>query len=128
MTRPELNNNQDTLPFLQSTLPFTDNNRQPREARIARWLTLTRVVLPGMAADCAWPVSNDHCFMRICLDTSLGTIWHTTIKRPAIRHLTDAQLEAAIAVAESVVSAPESLGALNQQSIRWRRALTPTNL
>ena len=35
-----------------------------RIALEARWLDLTRRVLPPLAATRDWPVSEDHCFMR----------------------------------------------------------------
>jgi hypothetical protein len=104
----------------QPSLPLLDDVETQREMLLARWHELTRVILPGMAASRCWPIRYDHCFMRVCLDTALGAPWHTVIRRPAIRHLTVTQLSAAIAIAEGVVSNPDSLDALNRQSIRWR--------
>lgn len=92
-----------------------------RAMLVERWMKLTQDVLPAMAARCGWPISQDHCFMRVCLDTAVGAPWHTIVKRPAIRYLSLERLVAAIAVAEALVSAPEKLAALNAQSIRWRR-------
>ncbi len=106
----------------QMLLPLTDDDADTRAALVARWMTIVRDVLPTMAKRCDWPISQDHCFMRVCLDTALGAPWHTLVKRPAIRHLSDAQLSAAIAVAEAIVHAPETLDDLNLQSIRWRKA------
>ena len=94
-----------------------------RAALVGRWLLLVRETLPGMATRHAWPVSLDHCFMRICLDTALGRPWHTVVRRPAIRHLSDGQLATAIAVAEAIMIRPETLVPLNCQSIAWRNAL-----
>jgi len=91
-----------------------------RAALAARWLALTREVLPGMAAAHRWPIRYDHCFMRVCLDHALGGVWHQHVKRPAIRHLTDDQLQAAIAFAESIESDPGRLPPLNAQSLLWR--------
>ena len=107
----------------QPLLPFIADEANPRAALVARWLVLVCDVLPGMAQRCRWPISADHCFMRLCFDTSVGAPWHTIVKQPAIRHLTNAQLEAAIAVAEGLVNAPDTLDALNRQSIAWRRRL-----
>jgi hypothetical protein len=104
----------------QPELPFADGG-SPRARLASRWLELTREVLPGMAADCGWPIHRDHCFMRVCLDAALGAPWHRLVGRPAVRHLTNAQLLAAVAVAERLLREPESLAALNDQSIRWRR-------
>ena len=92
----------------------------PRGAAEARWLHLTRVALPAMAAAHRWPIGLDHCFMRVCLDCAIGAPWHERVRRPAIRHLDDAQLRAAIAVAERVAADPASLPALNRESLAMR--------
>lgn len=97
---------------------------QPGTARdrlAARWLDLTRRVLPGMAASGGWPIRNDHCFMRVCLDHALGQPWHQAVRRPALRHLTPDQLRAAVAVAEGIAAHPGTLPGLNAASLAWRR-------
>jgi hypothetical protein len=105
----------------QIPLPLADPEPSPRATRVARWYVLTRDILPVMAERHAWPISNDHCFMRVCLDTAIGAPWHMHVRRPAIRHLSDSQLAAAIAVAEALLLAPDTLGQLNQQSIQARK-------
>ena len=107
----------------QTDLPLMSDRSSPRASLEARWLALMRDVLPKMAKRCGWPISRDHCFMRVCLDISLGRPWTTVVKPPAIRHMTNEQLIAAIAVAEAVVHAPETLHALNRRSISERRRL-----
>ena len=102
------------LPFLTVTVPA-------RVALIERWLMLTNQTLPRMAEHQRWPVSQNHCFMRICLDTSLGAPWHSVVKRPALRHISDSQLRDAVAVAERIVETPSLLFELNAQSIEWRK-------
>jgi len=106
----------------QIALPLPGSTPSQRNLLVSRWTKLVRHTLPEMSERCGWPISQVHCFMRVCLDTALGAPWHTLVKRPAIRHLTDAQLREAIAVAETLVHAPESLNALNRQSIIWRRS------
>ncbi len=93
-----------------------------RARAVARWLELTRAVLPGMAKAQGWPIHLDHCFMRVCLDAALGAPWTATVERPAVRHMTDAQLAAALAVAEAVAADPERLPPLNAASLEGRRA------
>jgi hypothetical protein len=115
------------VPNHQSVLPFTDGTPNRRAMLIARWLKLVRDILPGMAEKHHWPISQDHCFMRVCLDTALGAPWHTVIKRPAIRNLSDEQLDAAVAVAEALVLAPQTLEAINRQSIDWRKSALAWN-
>ena len=93
-----------------------------REHLVARWLHMTRTVLPGMAAIQRWPIRFDHCFMRVCLDNALGRPWPEVVRRPAIRHLELDQLRAALAVAERIQDDPDALPPLNQASLAWRRA------
>ena len=93
-----------------------------RQTLVASWLQLTRVTLPAMAADARWPIRLDHCFMRVLLDNTLDGVWHHTVARPAIRHLTPALLERAIALGNRVVHDPALLPELNRRSLAWRRA------
>lgn len=90
-------------------------------ALLARWLLLTRETLPGMAHAQGWPIRLDHCFMRVCLDAALGARWDTIVPRPAIRHLSEAQLGRAVAQAEAIAAQPHLLPQLNQASLRLRR-------
>lgn len=93
-----------------------------RDRLAARWLHLTRAVLPGMAAAQGWPIQLDHCFMRVCLDNALGRPWQEIVRRPALRHLDTSQLRAAVAVAEQAMAEPSILPTLNKASLAWRRA------
>ena len=93
-----------------------------REQLTARWLDLTRRVLPDMAQEARWPIRLDHCFMRVCLDYAIGQPWHEQVRRPAIRHLSDEELRRAVAVAERVAANPAVLPGLNERSLAWRRA------
>ena len=101
-------------------LPFEDSLSTRRDILVQRWLKLTNEILVSMAVKKKWPVSQNHCFMRICLDASLGGPWHLVVKRPAVRYLTIAQLQNAIAVAENIVASPALLFALNRASIERR--------
>lgn len=89
-------------------------------ALLPRWFDLTRRVLPGMAAAEGWPIRLDHCFMRVCLDAAFGRPWHEAVRRPAVRHMTEAELARAVAVAERIAAAPSLLPALNAESLRLR--------
>ena len=99
-----------------------DERDSGRTALLARWLDLTRSVLPAMAVGHGWPIHLDHCFMRVCLDAALGTPWTATVKRPTLRHMSDAQLAAAVDVAERAATRPDLLPELNARSLAGRRA------
>lgn len=91
-----------------------------RAALRARWMDLTRRVLPDMAPAQRWPIRLDHCFMRVCLDHAVGDVWTAHIPRPAIAHMDMPTLARAVAIAEAIRDQPETLPALNQQSLVWR--------
>ena len=97
------------------------NSGEAREALEARWLDLTRRVLPRLAAERGWPVRADHCFMRIFLDNACGGRWTETIpKRPAYAHAPVAVLAAAVALAEASVAGQENMHDLNRKSLDLR--------
>ncbi len=73
-----------------------------------------------MAAAEGWPIRLDHCFMRVCLDTAFGRPWHEAVRRPAVRHMTEAELARAVSVAERVAADPALLSELNAESLRLR--------
>ena len=90
------------------------------------WLVLTRETLPALAAERrfpakAWPVSADHCFMRIILDAVHRQRWDAVVKaRPAYRHIDDDRLRAAVKLAQRIASGEVDLWILNAQSLAWR--------
>ena len=91
-----------------------------RAALEARWLDLTRRLLPG-ACRPDWPVRHDHCFQRILLDAACEGVWYDAIRgRPAYRHATEDVLRRATRLAEGVLAGTADLAALNAQSLRWR--------
>jgi hypothetical protein len=102
-------------------MAFCEAQPDPRADLVRRWNSLTREQLPALAQLERWPISQDHCFMRVCLDAVFGRPWHHVVKRPAIQHLSLGQLAEAIAVAELITRSPEVLPELNAQSIAWRR-------
>lgn len=90
----------------------------------ARWLHLTRVILPGLAGERRWPVRLDHCFQRILLDAACGGRWLDHVAgRPAYKAIDDARLRSAVALGERVADGTADLHALNRQSLIWRGKL-----
>ncbi len=59
--------------------------------------------------------------MRVCLDHAIGRRWDEAVRRPAIRHLTDAQLARAIAIADAIVQDPTLLPKFNATSLAMRK-------
>ncbi|MEM7690770.1 MAG: GCN5-related N-acetyltransferase [Pseudomonadota bacterium] len=91
-----------------------------REALARRWFALTRERLPALARERDWPVSEDHCFMRILLDNACGGAWREFVKAPAYRHAPLEVLERAVALGEAVERGEADLWALNERSLVWR--------
>jgi len=111
-------------PCWQSGLPMTLDlfgRDDTRAALEQRWLTLTRVDLPGVARVRGWPIHLDHCFQRILLDGVCGTVWYDVIqRRPAYRAASDEVLTQAVALGEAALAGQADMAALNRQSLVFR--------
>merc|ERR1719252_204886 len=96
-----------------------------REALEKRWFDLMRQELPAAArAEKGWPIRLDHCFMRVALDNSFGQCWYEVLdqRKGAVKSMSDAQLEGAVAVAEKMLKNGKSLVVeMNMESLRFRK-------
>jgi hypothetical protein len=72
----------------------------------------------------SWPITDDHCFARVVLDTLFEDEWSNHISRsPAYKQLSENQLRAAITIADRMLTEGQpAVEELNQQSLRWRQA------
>ena len=61
-----------------------DQENTAREALVRRGFALTRERLPALARERGWPVSEDHCFMRILLDNVCGGVWREFVKSASV--------------------------------------------
>jgi hypothetical protein len=94
-----------------------------------QYLELTNQVLPKLAASRQFPVRYNHCFQRIILDNLFGCCWYEVLsrRRSAFKQLTEDQLEEAIALADRIITEPDSyLQRLNQNSLNWRKLKSAT--
>lgn len=105
-------------------LPLGDVD-ETREAALARYLHLTKEVMPQLAraGGTGWPVVNDHCFQRIVLDCICQGVWYDHIARPAYQNMTVAQAKQAVALCEDIIAGLANLSDLNRQSLRFRGKL-----
>lgn len=95
-----------------------------RAALEARWLELTRRILPGLAAERGWPIGADHCFQRVLLDATFGGVWYDHVPtRPAYRIMPIDVLVRAVELAEAVATRTIALEPLNRASLGYRRKL-----
>ncbi|OAP58585.1 hypothetical protein AYL99_07675 [Fonsecaea erecta] len=98
------------------------------EALRTEWRTLYSKTLPQMAkvrdaAQPVWPVTLDHCFARIILDSVIGNgqqQWDVVIQKPAIRNMNEQQLRDAIALGEKIRAGEIDLSGLDETSLRCR--------
>jgi hypothetical protein len=95
-----------------------------REDLLARYRELVLGELPRRARGEHWVVSEDHCFGRIVLDSTVGSCWYDVLDRrrsPAFAQLDDDQLARAVALAERVLAEGDPLlRELDAQSLAWR--------
>lgn len=71
------------------------------------------------AAGSGWPVSADHCFLRIAYDNAVGAKWDTVVRPPAWRNLPPGALAEALRLLESMHD-PATLRRLNDRSLAFR--------
>ncbi len=104
------------------TITVMDAEKEEKDTLIATYMHLTKEVLPSLArSDRAdWPVSEDHCFQRIVLDTICSSVWYEHLDRPAYKHLTNDQAKRAVELCQNIASGQADLKQLNQQSLTWR--------
>jgi proline racemase len=95
-----------------------------RALLLARYRELVLDQLPRRARTEGWVVTADHCFGRIVLDHAVGGRWYDVLDRrrsPAFAQLDDAQLHAAVGLAERIVAEGDPLlRELDAQSLQWR--------
>ena len=95
-----------------------------RAALLRRYRELVLDELPARARAGRWVVTDDHCVGRIVLDNTVGGCWYDVLDRrrtPAFGQLDDAQLAAAVALAERVATEGDPLlHELNARSLTWR--------
>lgn len=104
------------------------------DALRTKWNTLYRTTLPSLAksrnpSQPSWAVTLDHCFARIILDNTIGKSagldgeslqWDKVIEKPAVRNMSEAQLEGAIALGEKIASGEVDLVELDEWSLEVR--------
>lgn len=94
----------------------------------SRWTKLYAQTLPHLAknhdlSQPKWPVTLDHCFARIILDNTVGSgqsQWDKVIKKPAIRNMSEEQLQQAISLGEDIKSGQVDLCQLDEISLQCR--------
>jgi O-6-methylguanine DNA methyltransferase len=92
------------------------------------WKTLYASTLPQLAkakdpAQPKWPVTLDHCFARIILDNTVGEgkqQWDKVISKPAVRNMTEEQLQNAINLGLQIIAGNVDICELDNTSLQCR--------
>ncbi len=86
-----------------------------------QYLDLVNRQLPEAARrDSRYPVRLNHCFARIILDTLCGDEWYQYIPKPAYKHMSERQLQDAIALGHQFLADPQACVEANQASLQYR--------
>jgi O-6-methylguanine DNA methyltransferase len=92
-----------------------------------RWIHLYKEHLPGLAkardpVQKEWPVYLDHCFARIVLDNAIGKgkPWMHRVRQPAVKNMTEQQVQKAVELAEDIATGEADLAELNERSLQTR--------
>lgn len=109
-------------PYIHPATPMATKEKLQEQ-----WNYLYKEYLPTLAkardkAQTTWPVVLDHCFARIVLDNSIGIDkpWTKVLPSPAYKHMSEAQLRAAIALAERIAAGTANLVELDERSLQLR--------
>jgi len=92
----------------------------------AEYTTKVNHELPERAQSAdGWPIHLDHCFGRVVLDNLFGDEWYEHVDgRPAYEHLSQSELQDAIAIADRMLDeGSTAVEELNQNSLEWRDEL-----
>jgi len=81
---------------------------------------LANEALPKLAKERGWPVTENHCFLRIAYDNLFGKCWYEVLskKRAVLKQLDSDQMDKVIEILKSI---PDNLEELNKKSLRFRR-------
>ena len=100
------------------------------ESRIKFIKFMVNEALPKLATKHRWPVTENHCFLRIAYDNLFGRPWKEVLnsKKPALHQLNEDQVEQVIEILKRF---PDEIDKLNRKSLRLRmisriNALSPS--
>ena len=90
-----------------------------------KYLNLVNVILPEVGKEKHFPITFNHCFVRIILDNLFGDCWYryldSSSRVPAYKQLDINKLSKAITIAESIATGNINyIIELNKNSLRWR--------
>lgn len=93
-----------------------------------KYLNVTEKILPQMAEENSWSITEDHCFQRIVLDNIFEDIWYNHLSKegdePAHKQLNKDQIITALDIANVMQRrGREKVEKLNNKSLEYRGKL-----
>jgi len=82
---------------------------------------LTQLEDVSKSKDSSYPVSADHCFLRIAYDALFPGPWDQYIDKPAWKHLSFSQTEIVQQLLNEMIHDPAACRRLNAESLKKRR-------
>jgi len=82
---------------------------------------LTQLEDVSKSKDSSYPVSADHCFLRIAYDALFPGPWDQYIDKPAWKHLSLSQTEMVQQLLNEMIHDPAACRRLNAESLKKRR-------
>ena len=71
--------------------------------------------------DSGYPISADHCFLRVAYDALFPDPWDRHLAKPAWKHLSLAQTEMVQQLLTEMIHDPATCQKLNSESLKKRR-------
>ena len=84
---------------------------------------LEKLETVSQSKDSGYPISADHCFLRVAYDALFPGPWDQHIGKPAWKHLDSAQTETVRQLLSEMLEYPEICRKLNVESLKKRRSL-----
>ena len=81
---------------------------------------LANEALPKLAKERGWPITENHCFLRIAYDNLFGKCWYEVLnkKKAVLKQLDLDQMDKVIEILRSI---PDNLEDLNKKSLSFRK-------
>jgi hypothetical protein len=84
---------------------------------------LAKRVLPAVAKTMRYPVTEDHCFLRIAYDQAVQGMWYDHVESPFGANATKEQMQRALDTLREMVESATAAHRFNRQSLAWRDKL-----
>jgi len=100
-----------------------DSSNVPRLREL--YLNLTGRILPKLAREGEWTITEDHCFQRVVLDNVFEDVWYNHLdknsEKPAYKQLGKKELISAVRISREMERKGKNyVERLNRKSLEYR--------